>query len=45
MIDLCNRLVNNELTKEERDYLQANICKVETYLDYVEEEPKDPWDD
>ena len=35
----------DELTKEEREYLQANICKVETYLDYVEEEPKDPWND
>lgn len=35
----------DELTKEEREYLQSNICPVETYLDYIEEAPKDPWDD
>lgn len=36
----------DQLTKEEREYLQANICPVRTYLDEVKEEPKeiDPWD-
>lgn len=37
----------DELTTEEREYLQANIKPVKTYLDYIEEEPKGkyPWDD
>ena len=29
----------NELTKEEREYLQSNICIVKTYLDEAEETP------
>jgi hypothetical protein len=35
----------DELTSEEREYLQANIKPVSTYLDYIDEEPKtkDPW--
>lgn len=37
----------NELTSDEREYLQANICPVSTCQDDVSEEPKDkdPWDD
>lgn len=37
----------DELTSEEREYLQANIKPVSTYLDYIDEEPKtkDPWDE
>jgi hypothetical protein len=36
-----------ELTSEEREYLQANICPVSTNEDDVDEEPKDkdPWDE
>lgn len=34
-----------QLTKAEREYLQSNIAKVRTYLDEVEEKPKDPWDE
>ena len=37
----------DELTSKEREYLQANIKPVSTYLDYIDEEPKtkDPWDE
>lgn len=31
----------NELTSDEREYLQANICPVSTYQDNVYKEPKD----
>jgi hypothetical protein len=37
----------HELTSDEREYLQANICPVSTHQDDVDKEPKDkdPWDD
>ena len=37
----------NELTSEEKDYLQANICPVSTCQDKIDKEPKDKetWDD
>lgn len=37
----------NELTSDEREYLQANICPVNTCLDDVckVQKDKDPWDD
>ena len=37
----------NELTSEEKDYLQANICPVSTDEDDVDQKKndKDPWDE
>ena len=37
----------NELTNDEREYLQANICPVSTCQDKIDKEPKDKetWDD
>lgn len=37
----------NELTSDEREYLQANICPVSTCQDKIDKEPKDKetWDD
>lgn len=36
----------NELTKEEREYLQSNIYRVDKEDEYEEQKPpKDPWDE